>query len=69
MPNLVRSAVQSAGPAAVSFSTRRSDSPVAGGSPGRAGDPGLLASAAAAGGDTVIAGLPRGYDTLLDRQL
>jgi ATP-binding cassette, subfamily B, bacterial len=36
---------------------------------GRAADPGLLASAAAtAGADTVIAGLPLGYDTLLDRQ-
>jgi ATP-binding cassette, subfamily B, bacterial len=36
---------------------------------GRAADPALLASAAAtAGADTVIAGLPRGYDTLLDRQ-
>jgi len=36
---------------------------------GRPADPGLLADAAAvAGADTVIAGLPRGYDTLLDRQ-
>jgi len=36
---------------------------------GRLADPGLLADAAAvAGADTVIAGLPRGYDTLLDRQ-
>jgi ATP-binding cassette subfamily B protein len=36
---------------------------------GRATDPGTLAeAAAAAGADTVIAGLPRGYDTLLARQ-
>jgi ATP-binding cassette subfamily B protein len=36
---------------------------------GRAAAPGLLASAAAAAGaDAVIDGLPRGYDTLLDRQ-
>jgi ATP-binding cassette, subfamily B, bacterial len=36
---------------------------------GRAADPGMLASAAAvAGADKVILGLPRGYDTLLDRQ-
>ena len=36
---------------------------------GRAADPRLLArSVAASGADTVIAGLPRGYDTLLDRQ-
>jgi len=36
---------------------------------GRAAAPGALASAAAAAGaDTVIEGLPRGYDTLLDRQ-
>ncbi len=36
---------------------------------GRAADPGMLAAAAAASGaDTVIAGLPRGYDTLLARQ-
>jgi ATP-binding cassette, subfamily B, bacterial len=36
---------------------------------GRAADPAMLAGAAAvAGADTVIEGLPRGYDTLLDRQ-
>jgi ATP-binding cassette subfamily B protein len=36
---------------------------------GRAADPGMLAeAAAAAGADTVIEGLPRGYDTLLARQ-
>jgi ATP-binding cassette subfamily B protein/ATP-binding cassette subfamily C protein len=36
---------------------------------GRAADPRTLAGAvAAAGADTVIDGLPRGYDTLLDRQ-
>jgi len=36
---------------------------------GRPDDPGQVAAAAAvAGADTVIAGLPRGYDTLLDRQ-
>jgi len=36
---------------------------------GRAADPAMLAeAAAAAGADTVIDGLPRGYDTLLARQ-
>jgi ATP-binding cassette, subfamily B, bacterial len=36
---------------------------------GRAADPGMMAGAAAvAGADAVIEGLPRGYDTLLDRQ-